>query len=296
MRCLWPAGAAQASETPLIKGQAGGVQQGSRQRPPQLQHGNQVLQELHAAPPLQQQQQYQHQQPVAQYQLAQQQQEPRAPKVEVKQHRILQVQIPQPVSLQKPPHAEQEYPGPDMTRQAGSEPAGGQQPFAAAAPVLPLMQEGPNPFLNGTLGFTAAGPFGDQPLDGVSQAPVAAGGASPAFADDSSSGGGGAGGAPGIRLVHHHRTDSLTAVAPDGAEQAGHNFSNTPQFAANVAQVGRLAVPCESAQRMLRLLGLIILEHCCIALTWHCACTCHAAAAACPAAANLAYAAHVGRS
>lgn len=118
------------------------------------------------------------------------------------------------------------------------------------APSHLQQAQAPNPFANGSAGFTSAGPFGNQPLDAgspVQPAPVG----EQVFGDST----------PVTRVVHHHRSDSLAIAAP-ATEHSEPSFENPPQFAVQAAQVGfKLA-------RNLHCIGVL----CCFAGAWRNVC------------------------
>lgn len=219
--------------TPLIKGFPGGAQ---RSRLPQAAQEQQEQRQP-------QEPQQQPLQPTLQQQLFQQRQQQAMPPGPF--HQDAQ----QPWMLQQGMHGPFEQPAaqqPQQQQDAGGKsatarqlpdggagqaepaPLGGQQEggngrggapkqFTAVNTLQPLQPEGHNPFLNGKLGFTAAGPFGDQPLDGGA-------------ADGSSM-------LP-VRVVHHHRTDSLAAVAPGSPTEP--SIQESPFVASSAQQVGVL--------------------------------------------------------
>lgn len=94
------------------------------------------------------------------------------------------------------------------------------------APSHLQQAQAPNPFANGSAGFTSAGPFGNQPLDAGSPAQPAPVGEQ-VFGDST----------PVTRVVHHHRSDSLAIAAP-ATEHSEPSFENPPQFAVQADQVG----------------------------------------------------------
>ncbi|KAI3432453.1 hypothetical protein D9Q98_004003 [Chlorella vulgaris] len=101
------------------------------------------------------------------------------------------------------------------------------------APSHLQQAQAPNPFANGSAGFTSAGPFGNQPLDAGSPAQPAPVGEQ-VFGDST----------PVTRVVHHHRSDSLAIAAP-ATEHSEPSFENPPQFAVQADQAS--ALPAASA-------------------------------------------------
>ena len=236
----------------MIKGtapQGSRAQRAEQQQQRQQQQQQQPRQQEMLSDPFSQQQQQQQQQ--------QRRQQPQPPPA---QPFLQQTPPPQEAFSQPPPQPagrlqQREPPSVVPAPVARAEPRGanglGKEGAAPrASPLLPLPQEGPNPFLNGATtyqppsGFTVAGPFADQRQERPDGGAAAGGG-----------------GAPQTRAVHHHRTDSLAAVAPDGLDpHAEPSFDNPPQFAAHAAQVGawcrgwaevtRSAAPVQAGARL----------------------------------------------
>lgn len=255
-----PADAGQACETPVIKGQAGGAQQRMRRQQQQA-AAEEEKQEVRQREQQQERRQAAVQQAADEEEEAARHREQKWPQV-VRQPQAV-AQGPQAVVVQGPfqtdmrgpfaqdtvqgpfaqgpfqqplaqppqqaqPPAESPAQGPPQPRHAPAveqpvQASEGQQGAACAADAAqPASAEGPNPFVNGSLGFMASGPFGDQPADAASLAAPSAGG--PGYDE-----------MPPVRVVHHHRTDSLAAVAPDSPREPP--FDNPPQFEVHAAPV-----------------------------------------------------------
>lgn len=237
-----PCAGAQPAETPLIKGQPAGVAHQRRlqqRRQQQEEEAEQARQQ--AAQPAHDQQpllavdarRWQGQQAALQGPFQQQvmagttQQDQQGPVWEQQQQRHAGVEAHAP---QRPHHGR--APAADHLLQCAAGGNGAVQGQAGAngsgcanGQAHPPDDDSPNPFVNGRLGFTPAGPFGDQPADGAMAAAAAA-----SDAVDSM---------PPVRVVHHHRTDSLTAVAPGSPTQSPFDMPQLPQPAAQV-RVGQM--------------------------------------------------------
>ncbi|KAL4423876.1 hypothetical protein ABPG75_001177 [Micractinium tetrahymenae] len=273
------------SETPLIKGQQRSrLQQRAEEQQPlpppvppfQQPTAQQQQQQQQQPPPLPPFQQQQEQQPPAP--LFQQQQEQQAPAPLFQQQQELQPRqqgrgLAEGTRLaQQPPirplaEAELERPkvhlvhpvGPAVEQQQqqqqdeagelfGQAAGEGASTAHAAAQAAAEVPGAPNPFVNGTHeGLPAPGPFNDQPLDFALQIAAAGSTAGPVGGEAST-----AGVAHTGRVVHHQRTGSLAAVAPDNAsEHSEPMFANPPQYAAHSAPPAAPAPPPSPVMRML---------------------------------------------
>ena len=233
----------QLAETPLIKGQPAEAANQRRQQQRRQQEGEE--REAERRPQQQDQQpvmavdarRWQGPQPALQARFQQQlgcdgpQQEQQGAQ---QQQAGAEAHAPQRVHHGRAPAADYlpNFPGPgpaaEQRQGAGGAPSDGQAQEAAA--------DSPNPFLNGATGFTSAGPFSNQPAD---KAAAAAAAVAAADAIDSM---------PPVRTVHHHRTDSLAAVAPDHPPESPFDI---PQLTLPAAPVsGR---PCWCCGERLRL-------------------------------------------
>lgn len=240
----------QVCETPQVKGQPAGAQHSYRQ-----QHARQ--QQQHARQQQQQQQQYaqQLQQAAApsrhvEAQVLQPSAQPAGQRQRMHQQQQEQLQQETREMLETPTlgtQTQQQRPAVNMREhREGLQTTQQLQPHPGVADdeqMLPMAQEGPNPFLEGAHGFTAAGPFAEPPQELANKVVAAAASAATDGSDRA------ADGAHAPRAVHHHRTDSL-AAAPSSNEQADPSFENPPQFTAHAAQPAA-PEPASAISRML---------------------------------------------